>query len=128
MDFEEMLIGAMAEGMGKQGKGEVEDWGSGGTPEELKKMGDLYLTQYKFKPGDLVQWKPGLKNVKSISYGHPAVVLEFIPGRRSNRTERLYGTAYDDIPEDIRCGIIDADTGKFMTFWYESARLEPYEG
>jgi hypothetical protein len=46
--------------------------------ERLMKCKDLLETETKFKVGDVVCWKPGLRNFNSPAYGRPAVVIEVL--------------------------------------------------
>jgi hypothetical protein len=43
----------------------------------------LLTTAHRFAPGDLVTWKPGLKNKRHPHYGQPAVVIEVLDTRSS---------------------------------------------
>lgn len=101
----------------------------GGTVAELTAYSKSYLTTYDFKPGDLVQWKKGLKNVHSVKYGKPMVVVEVQPGRRAQPTEKTRATPYENVPEGVRCGVVcgkNENDDNFLTFWYDENRLEPY--
>jgi hypothetical protein len=46
------------------------------TPERLEMLYHSYQATYDFRWGELVQWKPGLKNAGYPDYGTPMVVIE----------------------------------------------------
>ncbi len=91
------------------------------TPEELTELGKRYLEKHEFKPGDLVTWKPGLKNCKLPAKGHPGVVLEVVQGRRKDGG---VGTPIEFYPAEVRVGF--KFYGDFEGFWLDGNRLEPY--
>jgi hypothetical protein len=46
--------------------------------QQLIEMTKLFDTKYQFKVGDIVRWKPGLRNRTVPDYGQPAVVRQII--------------------------------------------------
>ncbi|MFP4280762.1 MAG: hypothetical protein ACLFQI_12290 [Halochromatium sp.] len=67
--------------------------------------------QQPFKPGDLVCWKPGLKNRRVPAYGTPAVVLEVLDPPIPD-SERESGSAYFREPLSLVLGLFwDQDPG-----------------
>ncbi len=92
------------------------------TPEELAELGARYLRKHEFKPGDLVQWKPGLCNSRYPKKGSASVVIEVIPGRSSTTKNAGANHCYE--PNDIRVGVVVG--GDFEGFWSDSNRFEPY--
>lgn len=85
------------------------------------------LTQPQhFAPGDLVTWKPGLKNRRGPRYGRPAVVVEVLDTPVWD-TERDSGSTYFREPLDCVLGVIwdeDPGRGEFVTFHYDSRRFQ----
>ena len=49
-----------------------------GEVERLMRAKTLLETQTKFRAGDVVCWKPGLRNFGAPAYGRPAVVIEVL--------------------------------------------------
>ena len=82
--------------------------------------------QHQFKAGDLVQWREGLKNCKSPAYGHPAVVIEVLEGKKHDDAGNT-GSGYYDELADLRISFMDGD-GDFMSYGASSQRMEPYSG
>ncbi len=91
------------------------------TPEELAELGARYLVKHDFKPGDLVAWKPGLRDCKWPKEGSAGVVMEVILEHR--REESDGGNHYYE-PIDVRVGVVVNET--FEGFWIDGNRLEPY--
>jgi hypothetical protein len=83
-----------------------------------------FAERHSFQPGDIVDWKKGLKN--KACYG-PFVVVEML-------TEPLFdmekehgsGSTYWREPLDLVLGSVDGE-GDFITFYYDSRRFELYE-
>ena len=42
---------------------------------QITALRNAYTERNEFKPGDLVEWKPGLRNKKAPDYGQPCVVM-----------------------------------------------------
>ena len=88
----------------------------------LRKAQALYQTRYTFKPGDIVEWKPGLKNKRSDG---PFVVVEVLREAALAETKDG-GSPYFREPLDIVLGHFDSD-GDFMIYHYDSRRLQIVE-
>lgn len=82
--------------------------------------------KHQFQPGDLVQWREGLKNCKRPAYGHPAVVVGLLPDGMAQRSSES-GYGYYGERADLQIGLTDAD-GDFMVYGACSQRMEPYSG
>lgn len=94
-------------------------------PRKLIDTSRIYLdNQGPFEPGNLVQWKPGMKNHKFPDYGQPMVVLEVMTGARMGGE---VGTPMQFEPASIRIAIIDNDDEEFMAYGYDANRLMPYK-
>lgn len=94
-----------------------------GLVETLKQRHQTFLATNDFKPGDIVQWKPGMRHKRSHG---PFVVAEVFD-------EPVFGvgessrSAYFREPLDLVLGAIDKD-GDFVLFHHDSRRFEPYNG
>lgn len=95
------------------------------TEGEARDLSARYLRSHAFKPGDLVQWKEGLKNSKWPDYGEPVPVLEVVPGQRVGILEEGGGSRSGE-PIDLRVGVF-SPTGDWDAYWYNAARFEPYQ-
>lgn len=90
----------------------------------LRSRRESYLRTHAFKPGDLVQWKAGLKNKNSPAYGTPAIVMEvFAAPRIDPNTDG--GSAYFNEPLDIVAGVIVK--GVLTLYHFDSKRFEPFD-
>ncbi|MCF7977136.1 MAG: hypothetical protein K9L82_03820 [Chromatiaceae bacterium] len=89
------------------------------------------LTQHNvFQPGDLVGWKPGLRNRKVPTYETPAIVIEVLDEPILDKGEES-GSAYYREPHDLILGMIwdrEPGRGHFVTFHYDSRRFQPWQG
>ena len=74
-----------------------------------------------FKPGDIVDWKPGLRNKKF--YG-PFVVVEVLDSPIFDNDEDGSGSQYFREPLDIILGKVVDDVERFITHFYDSRRME----
>ncbi|MFP4077132.1 MAG: hypothetical protein ACLFTD_11735 [Halochromatium sp.] len=82
--------------------------------------------QQPFKPGDLVCWKPGLRNRRVPAYGTPAVVLEVLDPPIAD-SERESGSAYFREPLSLVLGLFwdqDPGRGDFVIFHFDGRRFE----
>ena len=74
-----------------------------------------------FEPGQLVTWKPMLRNKKQPAYGNYAVVTRVLQEPVTDG-EGGSGSPYFREPLDVVCGIFDAD-GDFTELYLDSRRL-----
>jgi len=95
-----------------------------GTTEEIWEAGQRYLQKHDLVPGQLVRWKKGLRNAKIPGDGEPAVILEVVPGMRSEAGD--LGGSHDFEPNEIRVGIINE--GRLFAWWLDANRFEPWDG
>ena len=88
---------------------------------------EVFLAQHEFSAGQLVRWKPGMKNRRRPATNQPAIVLEVLsePVFDTSPTDSSAGTPYFREPLDIVLGLVDVD-GDFIVFHYDSRRLEPF--
>ena len=90
----------------------------------LSRLADDYLTEHRFVQGDLVTWKPGLRNRKMPDYGEPMVVVEVLAEPVYDQTADS-GSPYFREPLTVLCLLIDED-GDALVFYYDAHRLMPY--
>ncbi len=93
--------------------------------ELLRKRYAEFSETYNFRPGDLVQWKQGLKNKKRPRYGQPAVVIELLKNPIYDTSENP-GSPYFREPLDIVLGLIN-ESGNFVMYHYDKRRFKPFE-
>jgi len=91
--------------------------------DKLKEMRErLYQpNEEQLKPGDIVQWKTGLKNTKRPDYNQQCVVMETFPA--FFQAKRGAGATGFREPCDVRIGILDEDED-LMIYLFDSRRFE----
>ncbi|UZR29205.1 hypothetical protein [Methylococcus mesophilus] len=88
----------------------------------------LFFQTHRFAPGDLVTWKPGLKNRRIPRYGQPAVVVALLEPPVLDHEEES-GSTYFREPLDLVLGVVwdrDPGRGEFVTFHFDSRRFQPW--
>ena len=90
----------------------------------LQKRFESLRKTTRFKAGELVCWKPGLKNRLLPEEGHPAIVLEVL---KDAILQEQFGpeTPHYREPLDIVLGILTPE-GHFLQFHFDSRRLQRY--
>ena len=91
------------------------------SPELLRERLASFQEQSCFQPGDLVQWKPGLKNKRMPHKDELAIVVEVLPSPITDSDKGSSGSYFLE-PLDVRLGIVD-DDGDFVIFYYDSRRF-----
>jgi hypothetical protein len=86
-------------------------------------MYERFMRRYDFRPGQLVCWKPELKNRKFPSYGECGVVVSVLHEPMID-TGNDSGSPYFREPLDIVLGFVDGD-GDFITYHVDSRRFAP---
>jgi len=89
--------------------------------ELLRERLTSLLSQECFQPGDLVQWKTGLKNKRLPKQDQLAVVVEMLSSPVTDE-DKSSGGSYFMEPLDMKLGLIDED-GDFVIFHYDSRRF-----
>lgn len=115
MGIEQLLV-AMADG--GEGKSPFQQQ----NPEALKEAFRIFSEENTFKPGDLVEWKPGMQNRRTVG---PFIVVKVLDEPVFGEHESA-GTHIFREPLDIVCGICDSNDGEFMCFHMDSRRLRHY--
>ena len=77
-----------------------------------------------FTVGDLVIFRPGMKNLKFPAEGQPVVVTGFDPG--AVEMEEDSGTNKFKQPCDLRIGLF-VTSGDFSEYWVDARRFVKYE-
>lgn len=90
--------------------------------ETLQQLAARYFEKNEFAPGDMVEWKSGLKNRRWPEYGEAMIVIEMTPGYRRTEDE---GGPHQLEPCDIRVARIDPNDGNFDVYTYDSNRFQP---
>lgn len=83
-----------------------------------------------FAPGDLVTWKPGLKNRRLPRYGHPAVVVEVLDSPVIDG-EQESGSTYFRESLDLILGLLcetGPARGELLTWHFDGRRFQPWTG
>ena len=93
----------------------------------LQECVDSYNTQYTFKPGDVIELKPFLRNKRLPNYGQPIIVTEVLDCPiQGTQTGTDTGSAHFAESLDIRCGVRDEDDD-MLFFYYDSRRFMPFK-
>jgi hypothetical protein len=94
--------------------------------EVLKERLQRFQKNFTFTQGELVEWKPGLRNKNRPAYGEPAVIVEKLSEPIFSRTDES-GTPYFREPLDIIAGVIDTSDDNFDLYHYDSRRFQPFD-
>jgi hypothetical protein len=81
-------------------------------------------TPNHFKTGDLVCWKPGLKNCRVPAYGMPAVALEVLAGEQLDNEQESGSLCFRE-PLSLVLGVFwdrEPRRGDFMVFHFDDGR------
>lgn len=88
----------------------------------LHELRDLYYAEdRKIELGQLVEWKPGLRNKRYPEYRQPAIVMEFLEEPVYDSREQAGSTYYRE-SLDVILGLFDKDND-FVTFHFDSRRF-----
>jgi hypothetical protein len=94
--------------------------------EELQERLQQLQKNSTFTQGELVEWKPGLRNKNRPAYGEPAVIVEKLSEPIFSLTDES-GSAYFREPLDLIAGVIDTSDGHFDLYHYDSRRFQPFD-
>lgn len=92
--------------------------------EKLQQNFTAMQETHRFKPGDLVRWKPGLKSSRFPEYGEPVIVLDVLE-TVVLPPEKDHGPPFFREPLDFVYGTVRPD-GEFFAYHSDSRRFEPY--
>lgn len=94
--------------------------------EKLSKLYQDYSRhQSKFEPGELVSWKPGLRNKKFPQSNTPAIVIHHLDTPIIDNKENA-GSPYFREPLDLLAGCID-EGGDFVIYHFDSRRFKKHK-
>ena len=85
-------------------------------------------TRHRFKPGDLVCWKPGMRNRRYPRDGRPAVVLEVLAEPLFDSDTETGSTYYRE-PLDLVLGTFldeGEHRGDFLSWHFDGRRFQPW--
>jgi len=122
-------IGLNDEPLGKLFEEEPLEYLGGDLGSALQDRFRQFNQVHRFKPGDLVTWKPGLQNRCAPRHGKPAVVISILE-QPVYDNDQDSGTTYFREPLDLVLGIIwdvEPHRGDFITFYFDSRRFQPWE-
>lgn len=92
----------------------------------LKRSYETYISNESLSTGDVVSWKPGMRNRTLPNYRQPAIVIEKLQYPIFDESQNA-GSQYFHEPLDLRVGFLD-DNNQFVTYFYDSRRFEKYRG
>lgn len=92
----------------------------------LKRSYEMYISNESLSTGDVVSWKPGMRNRTLPNYRQPAIVIEKLQYPIFDESQNA-GSQYFHEPLDLRVGFLD-DNNQFVTYFYDSRRFENYRG
>lgn len=92
--------------------------------QRLTHFYELFKVRHTFKPGDLVTWKPGLRNKMLPDDGQPGIVIDALAEPVSD------GSSDGDLPYfhealDLAVGVTDREND-VLVYWFDSRRMQPY--
>ena len=76
-----------------------------------------------FRPGQIVQWKPGMKNRNKPAYAEPVIVMEVLNPPVFDTSKEIAGSNLFRDPLTLVLGLHDTD-GDFLLFHYDGRRFE----
>lgn len=91
--------------------------------ELLKKRFNAFTEINEFVVGDLVKWKPGLRNKGTIEYDEVAIVVEVLDPPIYDE-EKGAGSPYYREPLNLVLAFLDSDND-FITFHTDKRRFMP---
>ena len=78
-----------------------------------------------FTKGQIIKWKPGLKNRRFPEYGEPVIVTDVLSVPIFDPCENSAGSPYFQEPLNIVVGMCRED--EFIEFRLDGRRFEPFE-
>jgi len=89
--------------------------------QRLRECFEALNTRVQFKRGDMVVWKPGLKNKKRPKLDEAAVVVDVLDPPVFD-AKKGAGAQYFMEPLDLKLGVIDED-GDWIVYHFDSRRF-----
>ncbi|WP_295441849.1 hypothetical protein [uncultured Thiodictyon sp.] len=101
---------------------------SGDLGAALRERYRSFTEPHRLVPGDLVSWKPGMKNHRLPRYGQPVVVLELLEAPVfDGQTDA--GSTYFREPRDLVVGMLwetGPARGDLLSFCFDRRRFMPW--
>jgi hypothetical protein len=94
----------------------------------LRSRYQSFIASHRFAPGDLVCWKPGMRNHRLPRYGQPVVVLEVLETPVFD-AETDAGSTYFRERRDLVLGMIwetGPGRGDLISFHFDQRRFMPW--
>jgi len=76
-----------------------------------------------FRAGQIVQWKPGMRNKRIPDYGQAAIVMDVLNPPVYDSRKELEGSNLFREPLNLALGVKD-DDGDFLIFHFDGRRFE----
>lgn len=93
--------------------------------DALKRHLEIYQKKHQFTVGQIVRWKPGMKNRKFPDLLEPAIVIQVLEKPITDSSLET-GSPYFGEQLDLVLGMI-SDDGDFLTYYHAGARFEPFD-
>ena len=93
--------------------------------KQLKERYKSFRKTHDFKVGDLVTWKPGLRNRIRPQMGQPAIVTEVLESPTISDSNGPGHLSFRE-PLDLVLGILDR-VGDLLCFHYDSRRFQHFK-
>jgi len=90
--------------------------------ERLVKLQRSYAENARFRVGDLVMWKDGMRNRRLPAYGQVVIVSAVFDSVRYG-PEKSSGSPYFREPETIKIAFVDDDDGEFVEYCMDKQRF-----
>lgn len=120
MTLQEMLAGAVCQDDADDVNGKF----TGSQEARAARVADAliaYNAPNTFKPGDIIEWKPGLRNRRFPQYGEPFVVVEVLTIPIIDEAAESSGPYWKE-PLDLRIGLV-GPSGDFSMYYMDSHRV-----
>jgi len=91
--------------------------------EDLRKKYALFMRKDSLRVGDIVYWKPGLRNRRFPREGNAGIVTRVFPVPVRDESKNEAGSPYFNEDLTVSVGVLDND-GDFVEFTYDGQRLE----
>jgi hypothetical protein len=92
-------------------------------PETLRSVHSSYAQSHEFQPGQLVRWKPRLRNRRLPEYGETAIVIDVLDTPVLNIAEPADSPYYRE-RLGLVLGVFDG-AGDLVCFHFDAQRFEP---
>ena len=91
----------------------------------LMELADAMDARHAFRPGQIVRWKPGLRNRTWPAYGEVCIVREVLAVPVFEAGGEISATrSYFREPLTLVLGMLDDDSD-LVEFYYDARRFEP---